>query len=197
MTWLVPAAIVVAAVLLVIFGPEERALGAGIKIVYVHVALTWAGMTGLGVAAALGAGVILFDSRRSTLESKMLTTGRVATGVYTAGFIVSLAAEQINWGGIYWSEPRTISAMQITAVALIVQVVNAWLSGGIWYSRLRGLLSVALFGFVLLRGRVESLLHPDNAASDSGSPAIQLTFVALFALCCMGMAWAVWYLERE
>ena len=32
---------------LVIFAPDEKTLGTGIKYVYIHVAMTWTGMTGL------------------------------------------------------------------------------------------------------------------------------------------------------
>ncbi|MBN1285296.1 MAG: hypothetical protein JXB47_07860 [Anaerolineae bacterium] len=191
--WIVPAVVIAAAAALVLFGPEERALGAGIKIVYVHVALTWAGMVGLGAAGLLGAWVFFSNSR---WEPWLLTVGRVATAAYAAGFVVSLGAEQVNWGGIYWNEPRTIGAMQVTAVALIVQVVSAWLPAAAWRGRARGLLSAALFGFVLWQGRAGSLLHPDSAASASDSSAIQLTFLAMFALCCLGMVWLVWYIRR-
>ena len=50
------------AALLLWLAPAEQTLGSGITSVYVHVALTWTGMTGLIIAAVLGLAPIIHIS---------------------------------------------------------------------------------------------------------------------------------------
>lgn len=47
-------ACVMAGAALTALAPPERALGDGIRVVYLHVAFTWAGLTGFVAMAALG-----------------------------------------------------------------------------------------------------------------------------------------------
>ncbi len=192
--WGIFAGIAAAAVLVLVLAPTEQTLGQGIKMVYLHVALTWAGMAGFAVAGLLGAAVLVTarigaEGKPEWLASGMLALGRAALGVYAAGFVVSMAAQQINWGGLFWSEPRTIGALQVLGVALIVQVAIAWVPW-MWA---RGLLSAALAVFVFWLGRGESILHPENAIGGTSSGGIRGTFLVMFALCSLGMVWAVWH----
>lgn len=50
----IPLTLVVVLSLVVAFAPEERTLGDGIRWVYLHVGLVWAGGLGLGMAGVLG-----------------------------------------------------------------------------------------------------------------------------------------------
>ena len=54
-----PAALLALAAVVVLSAPAARTLGDAMRVVYVHVALTWAGMLGLAVAALLGLGVLV------------------------------------------------------------------------------------------------------------------------------------------
>ncbi|MFQ5752587.1 MAG: hypothetical protein ACE5HI_11375, partial [bacterium] len=55
--WLVLASIVTAAAIMVWAAPLERTLGEGIKVVYIHVSLTWAGMLSFILTGIVGIGL--------------------------------------------------------------------------------------------------------------------------------------------
>ncbi len=191
-SWLILGFIVLATALLVLFAPEERTLGQGIKVVYIHVASIWAGMFGLFVAGIFGIGVLF--SADENLQTWMHTIGWVALGSFTAGLALSMVAAKINWGAVFWNEPRMVASLQFLAVALFVQVVNSWVP---WY-RLRGLLSTLLATFLMWSTLGPPLvLHPGSPIRESSSLAIQLTFLGMFLLCCMAVFWFVWYIRKN
>lgn len=186
--WLALAAILLAAALLVAVAPEERTLGAGIKVVYVHVALVWSGMAGLALAGALGLGVLVTASVR--LHAGMRAVTWVALGLFIAGLAMSALAARLNWGAVFLGEPRVAAALEVFALGVIVQVVNGWLP----WLRARGALNMALVGVMAVRTMtITSVLHPTDPIGSSSSCAIQTTFLAMFALCCLAGAWLVGY----
>ena len=186
--WGVLAGILLLIALVLWWAPEERTLGQGIKTVYLHVGLTWAGMAGLAVAAILGAGVLITSNR--TWLSWMQTVGWVGTLIYGAGIGMSMAASKANWGAVFLQEPRMAAALNGLAIALIVQLLNGWLP----WRRVRGLLSILLILLIVwLNGRATLVLHPPNPVRTSPSQRIQLAFLALFSLCSLVAAWLVWY----
>lgn len=188
-SFLLPAVIVVITAFIVLVAPEEKTLGTGIKSIYVHVALTWTGMFGLSLVGFLG--VITLLTARSPFFDWAQTIGWVAIVAFVAGLVMSMVAAQINWGGIFWAEPRTQAAMRIVSVALIVQILNTWFRN----VRLRGLLHIipSLFmAYTILT--TELVLHPRSPILTSDSVSIQLTFVSLFLLVAAVAGWFVWYL---
>jgi hypothetical protein len=54
--WIIPLALLLFMALLVWQAPVEQSLGQGIKIVYVHVGLIWAGMLGFAVNGCTSSG---------------------------------------------------------------------------------------------------------------------------------------------
>lgn len=190
--WLPFAGILLAAGLLLWWAPEESTIGQGIKVVYVHVALTWTGMFGFFLAGLLGLVVLLFESRKA--HDWMRTIGWVALALYAAGLGMSALASQVNWGAVFWREPRMVAALNFLAVAFMIQIFNGWVP----WPRLRGVLRAVLV--VLLMWSTSSanlVLHPRNPIQTSSSSAIQFTFFGLFALCTMAAAWIVWYWRRQ
>ncbi len=178
--------IVAVAALLLLLAPAERTLGSGITSVYVHVALTWTGMAGLTIAALLG--LLAAILARPALQDWGYATAGVGLVMFAAGLAMSALAAGINWGNVFWQEPRFNSALQILAVGLVVQVVNGL---PVPY-RLRGLLQALPAAVLLwLTSATPLILHPGNAARSSPSWAIRLTFFGLFALCCLAGAWIV------
>jgi len=191
-SWLALSAIVVAAALLLWLAPAEQTLGSGITSVYVHVALTWAGMTALTVAAALGLAAAILG--RPKLQDWAHVIAWVGLGSFAAGLIMSALAAGINWGNVFWREPRFNSALQILAVGLIIQVINAF---PISY-RLRGLLQAFPAAILIWLTTVTPLvLHPGNAARSSPSTAIRFTFLGLYILCCLAGVWIVVAIRRH
>lgn len=168
--------------------PAEQTLGSGIKVVYLHVALIWVGMAGLGAAGIVGLATAVAGAAapRSAWRAALSAVSWTALAFYAAGALVSLAAERINWGAIFWQEPRTAAILQVLAVAVIAQVAHGWPLD----LRLKGLLHAAVAGFMFWATRRAGLvLHPDNPIGASSSAAIQFAFGGLFALFAIAAGW--------
>lgn len=97
-------ALIIAAGVLLGLMPAERTLGAAVRVVYAHVALTEAGTLGLYAAGIIGLGVLI--SGRKTFRLWMQITGGVGLAMLTASFLVSLIAQQRVWGGIASGKSR-------------------------------------------------------------------------------------------
>jgi len=184
--------IILLAGLLLWFAPLERTLGAGIKVVYIHVALIWTGMTGLVLLGVLGLGLLI--SANQKLQTWTYIIGWVALGFFAAGLGMSLVAARVNWGAVFWQEPRTLAMLRVLAVGVIVQVANSW---PVW-PRFKGLLS-ALVAILLVWSILNTslVLHPQNPAQTSPSLAIRLSFLGLFLLSCLAASWLVLYFHHS
>lgn len=185
-TILLVTALLVAAFL--VLAPTERTLGAGIRTVYLHVALIWVGMAGLFLAGLLGAAVAATGCRQ--LARWMEAVAWVSFLFYTISGLVSLVAQEVNWGGIAWREPRTAAMVQLVALALIVRVLNGWLPN----VRLQGLLNLLVAAALYWSSRTTSLqLHPEDAIGSSTAQAIRLSFFGLTVLFTLVAAWLALY----
>jgi len=166
--------------------PEEQELGSGIRSIYVHVALTWTGMTGIVIAGLVGLLSALLN--RANLQKWANTITWIALAFFTAGLVMSIIAAGINWGGIFWQEPRTSAVLQVLALGLIVQGVSSWPVS----FRLKGALNFALAVILLILVFTTPLvLHPGNAARTANSFAIRFTFFGLYAVSMLAAAWIV------
>ncbi len=180
------------AALLTIIAPVERTLGSGIRIVYLHVSLTWVGMAGLLLAGVVGLALLIWP--RPTLQQWLHVISYVAFGFYVVGAVVSLIAEEVNWGAIFWHEPRTASVLQVVAVGVIVHVAGSWLPR----ARVQGLLHLALAGFMMWSTmRAELVLHPDNPVGLSSSGGIRLGFYGLTVLFGIAAMWLTLHLKAR
>lgn len=190
--WLVLAAIVALAATLLWLAPAEQTLGSGITSVYVHVALTWTGMTGLVIAAGLGLAAAIFG--RPGWQSWAHLVGWVGLGAFATGLVMSALAAGINWGNVFWQEPRFNSALQVLALGFAIQIVN----GLPISTRSRGVLqAVPAAALLWLTWATPLVLHPGNAARSSPSGAIRFTFFGLTILCCLAGAWLVLAIRRR
>jgi uncharacterized membrane protein YeiB len=188
----IPIVIVILAIALLLVAPDEATIGRGIRIVYIHVALIWTGMLGLLVTGALGLILLLFS--RDDIQSWMTVVGRVSLVVYAAGVGTSLIAEQVNWGGIAWQEPRTSANLNLLALVVIVQVVNSWLE----HRRLGAILNILVATAVIYMSVTTPLqLHPSDPIRTSSSSEIQLAFYGLTLLCLAGAGWLVWFVHKK
>lgn len=172
--------------------PAEKTLGEGIKIVYVHVSLTWAGMVGFTLAGLQG----IWNTFKSNivLHKWNQVVSWVALGCFVLGYATSLMAAKINWGAVLWTEPRVIASLQFIVVALIILVANHRLKN----YRLAGVLS-ALLAFFLMWSILGTplFLHPGSPIRESTSLAIQLTFLSMFLLSSSLATWWVWFLHKR
>ena len=124
----------------------------------------------------------------------MATTSWVSLAFFAVGVGTSLIAEQVNWGGIAWREPRTFANLNLLAIATILIVAGS-LTGR---PRLRAALNLVLAAaLVWITATTELQLHPAGAVSSSTSGAIQFTFYGLFILCSGAAGWLVWFWHRR
>ena len=86
--------------------PSERTLGDGMKLVYLHVSIIWAGMTGVVVSGVLG----LLNGFRPHHNRVVLMQqiAAVSMGWFAAGLLLSIMAAKVNWGAVFWQEPRKL-----------------------------------------------------------------------------------------
>ncbi|MDQ7065442.1 MAG: hypothetical protein Q9P90_14490 [candidate division KSB1 bacterium] len=172
--WTYLGLLFLAAALVLWFSPAERSLGTGIKSVYAHVALTWTGMTCLIAAGLLG--LLATVSKRPALHAWLHAVGRVGMLFFTLGFATSLLSAKINWGAVFWGEPRIQASLRVVIAAAAV-----FLIAGSLRDRFRGLLYLALALFMIASIYQATLvMHPRNPIGLSSSLQIKLTFVGLY-----------------
>lgn len=163
--------------LIVAVSPAEKTLGDTIRWVYVHVALTWTGMTALAVAGALG--LALLVTGRPEWRGWMTTVGVLGLIFFALGMVTSVFAARATWGGMFWDEPRTRANLQVLAAGVIVAVSASWLGRPRW----QGLLFVLLFAWMIVSLAAAPLvLHPRSPILSASSLAIPATFFSLYAL---------------
>lgn len=179
--------IVAVAAVILWLAPEEATLGQGIRSVYVHVALIWVGIAGFMAAGLLGLGLLITGDER--LHLWMRTIGWVGVGFFAAGLAMSAISSKVNWGSVFWQEPRMRSSSTALAIAVIIMATMGWFP----WLRLRGALMTAVpLIFYWLTARTELVLHPDNPIGTSDSLGIQVTFVGLFLLAGLAAGLLVW-----
>lgn len=189
-TWISLVSVLLLALLAVILSPAEQMLGAAVKWVYVHVAFSRAGGIGFIVTGLVG--VVVFFTGNELLSGWMRSIGWVSLALFIIGFLISIIAQAASWNGIAWREPRVSGALNVLAVAVIVQILNAWLN---WVQG-RGALRVLLAAFVLWTElRAENILHPGDAISASGSAGIVVANWVLLACALLLGVWGVWQLR--
>src|SRR5687768_12350935 len=83
--------------LLALFGPEEKSLGASVRIVYLHGA--WVLAAELAFIAAGLAGVLALVTRREPFHKWSAALGRTGIFFWVTYLPLSLWAMQSNWNG--------------------------------------------------------------------------------------------------
>jgi hypothetical protein len=189
--WLLLSLFVILFVALVLMAPPEKLLGEAIRYVYVHVALTRAGMWGFYLAGLLGLVVVL--TSRDSLQHWVQVLTWVSFAFFLAGGIGSIFAQQFSWGGLLLEEPRNRTSLSVIAVALIVLLLNGWIP----WIRIRGLLYSVLAVFTAwIIPSTPLVFHPANAIGSSPSELIRWAFLALTLLACLIGTWFVWFWGR-
>jgi len=180
------ALVVILQMTILILSPEERTLGIGIKPVYLHVSLTWAGMLLLLLAALMGILTAIWPKEKLVGWQRNVFT--VAVGLYLAGFLISLYASWLNWGGIPYQEPRIRAAINV-----VVSGIAAWiLQDFITNPRIKGIIPMIPLIYVFIGGRSPRMvLHPDNPVASSPL-GIKATFLSMFVLAVLLSIWLLW-----
>jgi hypothetical protein len=174
-----PAAMLV--VLAVIFaaavlGPNDRILGGNLRLILLHGAWVWTGM--LLFAASALVGLAALGTRRSGLHAGSLVLGRAGLAFWLTYLPMSLLVMQLNWGGLYFDEPRWSTPFSFAIIGTLLQIGLLLINHKLVSSTANLLFGVALW--VSLQ-TTSSVLHPESPVSQSGS-GIQLYFFLLLAL---------------
>ncbi len=170
--------LVAAAIALVTaFAPLERTLGERARLVYYHGAWVWAGK--LAFAAAALAGLVGLLRKRSDWQRASRALGHTAMFFWLTYLPLSLYIQQVNWGGIYWDEPRWRIPLMLGITGLLLQAGLALMAD----LRITSLANM-IFGVVLwvLLGSAQNVLHPDSPILQSNAVRIQFFFSALLLL---------------
>ena len=176
-----------AAAILVLM-PAEKTLGQVIKIVYLHGALSRAGM--LGLIGAGVAGIIYLLLHRPALArwaDGLLLSG---WGFWLAHFVVSMPATHFAWGPwIAWGEPRVTMTLQVLAAGLVVIILTRVLAE----PRFSAAAAVLLAGAVLiLANRTGALRHPLDPIGASPSTTLRLVYLGLLLPVISSMILIAW-----
>ena len=171
-----------------LFGPEEKDLGANVRIVYLHGAWVLTAETAFGLAAL--AGLVGLITRRAVFHAWSAALGRTGIVFWVTYLPLSMLAMQTNWNGLFLSEPRFRLALTFAVVGVLLQV-------GLWMINQKWLTSLANIAFfVVLRvvfAMAQNIMHPPpSPIFNSGNFLIIGFFLGLNLL-----AWlAAYFLTR-
>ncbi len=159
------------------FAPLERTLGDRSRLVYFHGAGVWAGKIAFGAATAAGlAGLI---RRSAAWHRASLALGRAGMFFWLTYLPLSLYVQQVNWGGIFWDEPRWRVPLMFGVAGLLLQIGLTLIEDLRLVSAANLVFGVALWWFL---GNIQNVLHPDSPILTSNAVDIQVFFAALLAL---------------
>src|SRR5512141_1634959 len=161
--------------LLALFGPEEKSLGANVRIVYLHGA--WVLTAELAFVAAALAGLIALISRRDIFHHWSAALGRTGIFFWVTYLPLSLWAMESNWNGLFLSEPRFRLAVIFAVTGVLLQI-------GLWIINLNWITSLANIIFIIVLRVVfataQNIMHPPpSPIFNSGNYAIIGFFVGL------------------
>ena len=184
---------VVSAAVILLLMPLERTLGQVIKIVYLHGALSRAGM--LGLLAAGIAGIAYLLTKRPVLAA--WTRGLLLSGwlFWLAHFVVSMPATRLTWGPwIAWGEPRVTMTLQLIAAGLVVILIS-WMIRDARFTAFAAALLALAVGWMAFSTGV--LRHPLDPIGSSPSATLQLVYLALLIPIITAMALVAWRFTWE
>lgn len=161
--------------LLALFGPEEKSLGASVRIVYLHGA--WVLAAELAFIAAGAAGLIALVTRRESLHRWSAALGRTGIFFWLTYLPLSLWAMQSNWNGLFLSEPRFRLAAIFAVTGILLQL-GLWIVDVDWFTSAANLVFIVVLRVIF--STAENVMHPPpSPIFNSGNFAIIGFFLAL------------------
>jgi len=169
---------VIVIALLAFFGPEEKSLGANVRIVYLHAA--WVLTAELAFIAAGIAGSLALITRREAFHQWSAALGRTGIIFWVTYLPLSLWAMQSNWNGLFLAEPRFRLALIFAVTGILLQI-GLWLINIHWVTSLANLLFILILRIVF--STAKNIMHPPpSPIFNSGNYAIIGFFIALILL---------------
>lgn len=179
---------VIVIALLALFGPEEKSLGASVRIVYLHGA--WVLAAELAFVAAGLAGLTALITRRSAFHKWSAALGRTGIFFWVTYLPLSLWAMQSNWNGLFLAEPRFRLAVIFAVTGVLLQV-GLWLVNTDWITSAANLIFIIVLRVIF--STAENIMHPPpSPIFNSGNYVIIGFFLALIALTLL----AAYFLTR-
>jgi hypothetical protein len=189
--WFLLAVLTTAA--LTAIGPQERSLGANVRIVYLHGAWVLTAEAALGFSALAGLLGILF--RRERMHQWSAALGRTGLFFWVTYLPLSLWAMQANWNGLFLSEPRFRIAVVFAVTGVLLQVGLTLLARPVFTSLFNVLFFVALRIGLLQAAYV---MHPPpSPIFSSGIISLELFFIGIIFLTMLAALFMTrWWLSR-
>jgi hypothetical protein len=164
--------------LLALFGPEERSLGANVRIVYLHGA--WVLTAELAFIAAGLAGLIALLTKRNLFHKWSAALGRTGIFFWITYLPLSLWAMESNWNGLFLAEPRFRLALIFAVTGVLLQI-GLWLINTDWITSLANILFIVILRVVF--ATAQNIMHPPpSPIFNSGNYLIIGFFTALILL---------------
>src|SRR5215211_2006029 len=138
-------ATVIVLALLALFGPEERSLGANVRIVYLHGASVLADE--LAFAAAALAGLVALLTKREAFHKWSAALGRTGIVFWVTYLPLSLWAMESNWNGLFLSEPRFRLAVTFAVTGVLLQL-GLWLINTDWITSVANIIFIIVLRIV-------------------------------------------------
>jgi len=169
---------VIVIALLAFFGPEEKSLGANVRIVYLHAA--WVLTAELAFIAAGIASLLALITRREAFHQWSAALGRTGIIFWVTYLPLSLWAMQSNWNGLFLAESRFRLALIFAVTGILLQI-GLWLINIHWVTSLANLLFILILRIVF--STAKNIMHPPpSPIFNSGNYAIIGFFIALILL---------------
>jgi hypothetical protein len=169
---------VIVIALLALFGPEEKSLGASVRIVYLHGAWVLAAELAFVAAGLSGLGALI--TRRPVLHQWSAAFGWTGIFFWVTYLPLSLWAMQANWNGLFLAEPRFRLAAIFAVTGVLLQV-GLWLLSTDWITSAANLVFIVVLRLVF--STAENIMHPPpSPIFNSGNYVIIGFFIALIAL---------------
>ena len=169
---------VIVIALLALFGPEEKSLGANVRIVYLHGA--WVLSAELAFVAAALAGALAFITKREVFHRWSAALGRTGIFFWVTYLPLSLWAMESNWNGLFLSEPRFRLAVIFAVTGVLLQV-GLWLINTNWITSVANIVYILVLRVIF--AMASNVMHPPpSPIFNSGNYTIIGFFLALIVL---------------
>jgi hypothetical protein len=164
-----------AIIILTLFGPEEKSLGANVRLVYVHGA--WVLTAEIAFLLAALAGLLGLLLRRDLFHAWSAALGRTGIVFWVTYLPLSMLAMQANWNGLFLAEPRFRLAMTFAVTGVLLQI-GLWMMNTKWLTSLANILFIIILRIIF--STAENVMHPPpSPIFNSGLWNVIFFFVAL------------------
>ncbi len=166
---------VIVIALLTLFGPEEKSLGANVRIVYLHGA--WVMAAEAAFIAAAFAGLLGLVLRREIFHAWSAALGRTGILFWITYLPLSMFAMQTNWNGLFLAEPRFRLAIIFAVTGVLLQL-GLLLFNISWLTSFANILYIIALRVVF--ATAQNIMHPPpSPIFNSGNYVIIGFFIGL------------------